>query len=248
MEKGIPVNMGSNFLKIEVEPYPLISHLFINPVDTNFPEFIGIYNPSGKLANLSNYSISKGFTYTFPEGTLLGPSETLYLTSDAGSFAWYNFSSKVLEWTSGQLSNNGEAIELMENNGLIIDYLNYDDQGIWPVEAFSSGKLMVLKNHSLDNHFGENWIAESIENVFNPIQIEKSGKLVVFPNPTKGKINVIDQANRDKDVYIYSVQGNLLGTYSLNSIKENTVDLSVYNEGVVILRIGDQIRKVVILK
>jgi len=116
LDKGVPVNMGSNFLKIEVEPYPLISHLLINPVNTNFPEFIGIYNPSGKVADLSNYSISKGFTYTFPEGSLLGPEETLYLTSDAGSFAWYHFSSKVLEWTSGQLSNNGEAVELMENN------------------------------------------------------------------------------------------------------------------------------------
>jgi len=34
----------------------------------------------------------------------------------------------------------------------------------------------------------------------------------------------------------------------MNNMNESVIDLSVYNQGVIILRIGDQIRKVVILK
>ncbi len=91
-------------------------------------------------------------------------------------------------------------------------------------------------------------MAESIENVFNTIQLSESGSLIIYPNPTSGRINIIDKTNYNSDVYLYTLQGTLLGDFPLKSIRENSIDLSVYNQGVIILRIGDQVRKVVILE
>ncbi len=248
MDNGVPINMGTGISKVEMEPYPFISHIFINPVNSNFPEFIGIYNPSEKTTDLSQFAISKGFTFTFLQGTQLGPGETLYLTSDAGSIAWYHFSSQVFQWTSGQLSNHGEEIELIESNGLVIDYLRYDDQSSWPEEAFSNGKVMVLNDLTTDNHFGENWAAEDIGNVFNSIDSSIVRDLKIYPNPTYNRVHIIVPAREKSDILIYSLQGTLLGRHSLNGLTDAEIDISVYNQGVVIIKVGSNIRKVVIFK
>jgi hypothetical protein len=137
---------------------------------------------------------------------------------------------------------------LLERNGLVIDYISYNDQGSWPVEAFHNSKIMVLKSTSADNHFGENWYADAIDNVFNSIDSLISDEFIVYPNPSYNKVNIIVQSGNSHDILIYSVQGMLLDRYSMNGLNVTEIDLSIYNQGVIILKIGNQIRKVIVLK
>ncbi len=243
-----PANMGSSILSIDSEPYPIISRIFTNPFKTSIPEFICIYNPSPKTRDLANYSVSKGFTYTFPPETSLAGYETLYLTSDAGAKAWWDFPFQVLQWDEGQLSDGGEAIELMENHGLVIDYLKYEYPGNWPSAGFLEGMMMVLSNPKADNHFGENWLAESLETLFIPGTSSDGAEMSVYPNPTFSKVELKIPKNEASDILVYSSQGKLLGKYSNDGTGFAEIDLGIYHQGIVLIKVGKHMKKVVLLK
>ena len=78
-------------------------------------------------------------------------------------------------WT-GRLSNGGEAIELIDNLGVRIDWVYYADEGDWAVRELApldynhrgwqwsdahdgGGKSLELINPALPNEYGQNWAA-----------------------------------------------------------------------------------------
>lgn len=247
-EGGLAINMGSINEKIELEPYPMITHIFLNPLNSLLPEFIAIYNPSKKTADLSGYSIGRGLTYTFPEGINLAPEETLYLTSDLSTGAWENFGKQVYQWTEGKLENNQESIDLLEKNGLVIDYLHYSAQENWPTAAFTEEKMMSLFSTTSDNHFGENWFAEPVARVFASIDTLENEKLSVYPNPTYDRVWLKIPSQLKSDIQIYSYQGKLLGIESCKEFGDTELNLAKYGQGVLFLKIGNTMKKVIVIK
>ncbi|MCB8998844.1 MAG: CotH kinase family protein [Bacteroidales bacterium] len=245
---GPSSNMGSVNKMPDIDPFPMISVIYVNPMNSTFPEFIGIYNPSGKAVDMSGYSIDKGVTYTFPQGIILDAYDMLYLTSYSGSGVWYNFPKQLYQWESGKLSDNGESIELLDGHGLVVDYLEYTDQGGWPADAFTDGKVMSLKSPELDNHFGENWITESIDQVFSRMDSLAESELVVYPNPSYKMVNILIPSNKASEIYIYSIQGSLLDIVAVDNSGVTEIDVARFNQGIVLLKIGDSVKKIVVLK
>ena len=247
-DSGVPTDMGSRLNKIEAKPFPMIFQIYTNPLNTVYPEFIKIFNPSSEPRDLSHYSVSKGITHIFPAGTILEPNDYLILTSDAGSSIWYNSSKIIQQWTEGKLSNSGEAIELLENHNLIIDFIEYSNDGKWPEDGFIHGEVMIMKNTETDNHFGENWYSETIAKVFNRIDSLDSHELILYPNPSFDRVNIIVPVNELSDIYIYSIEGKLIDIEKMNQNGFTEVELAKYDQRILILRIGENIRKVILLK
>jgi len=135
----------------------VISEIMYNPPGAEIYEFIEIYNNSDVDVDMTGYTISEVFDYTFPTFTLAAESyvvlagDSLAMATDLGITAF--------NWGSGATNNSGENIILSDANGTIVDQVNYEDGNGWPVSADGDGPSLVLCDFNADNNNPANWIA-----------------------------------------------------------------------------------------
>ena len=110
----------------------------------NPPEWIELHNRTGALVDISGWKLGAGISFTFPAGTTLA----------AGGFLVVNQTQ-----FSGTLSNNGEAIELLDGANGLVDRVHYRARGRWPVYANGGGASLELIDPDADNTEPESWAA-----------------------------------------------------------------------------------------
>ncbi len=244
-ENGQSTNLGAKFPKIDIEPDVMICRIYIDPLNSGNPEYIALYNPSTKTIDLSNYSLVKGVNCIIPPGTELTPGDTLFVTSNAAN---WNPNRKVVQWIDGKLSNEGEAVELLNQYGMVADHISYSPVG-WPVQAFNSESFLTLNGPTLDNHFPENWKAMSYvsDGLTNPEDKNTSG-LQIYPNPATDKLMVVIKNSGNIFIEIYSALGQLQKQILSNQNGTATILVSDLNAGVYFIKAGNQIGKVLIIR
>ena len=242
-----PVNMGTSIKAAYFEPAVMISQLFINGSNLDLPQFIMLYNPSDKETDLSGYAIDKGVTAVIPGGTFINPCGRVFITDDTGNGLWDSVSCPVIEWSAGRLSGNGESVELIENHGLVIDYLEYSEQ-TWPSAGFEGKNVFTLIDPALDNHFGENWTISQLYDAVVPAPHLKLNDFIIYPNPTTGVIFINSRETALSHVEIFDLQGRLLKRFLLNQSGTTTVDLAEYGTGMYLLKIGTWVGKVTVVE
>ncbi|MEZ5301733.1 MAG: lamin tail domain-containing protein [Verrucomicrobiales bacterium] len=147
------------------------------PIDGREPverEFIEITNTGVEAVNLDGYELDRGVDYTF--GSVQIPAQgRLVVASDVAAFqsVYPGVTNVVGPWT-GNLSNSGEEIRLVDFNGDTADRVEYFDQGDWAVRrrgpndgghrgwvwenlADGGGRSLELITLSLSNNAGQNW-------------------------------------------------------------------------------------------
>lgn len=141
-------------------------------------EYIELYNAGASVVNLSGWSIDRGVEFTFPE-VLLQPAEYLVVAADTAMFSakYSNMTNFVGNWI-GQLSNQGERIRLVDEEGNRIDDVTYADEGDWAVRQpgppdrghegwiwsnthDGEGASLELVSVSSPNEFGQYWSASA---------------------------------------------------------------------------------------
>ena len=152
-------------------------------------EFIELHNFSQKNVNLSNWRISGGIDFAFPQGTTIESGEFLVLAKDPNrlkSIKEYQLTGKkVLGPYEGILSNNGERIRVENSSGNTEDSVNYSSQFPWPIGADSigagpkwtgidpmnyqyRGSSLERINFSLSGDNPANWTASPLEKNATP--------------------------------------------------------------------------------
>ena len=96
-------------------------------------EFLELKNTGTNTLNLSGLTFTSGITFTFTNGTTLGPGQFLVLARNAGAFASKYPSVPVHGTYTGQLDNAGEQLALSHALGTPIFSVTYDDRPDWPV-------------------------------------------------------------------------------------------------------------------
>jgi hypothetical protein len=87
--------------------------------------------------------------------------------------------------------------------------------------------------------FAANGVSRVYKAVLNSVYEPGQSSINVFPNPTKGRVNIVGLTSSAK-VEIYNTEGQLLRAESCIDTSDNqpfTVDLSGYNSGIIYLRI-----------
>jgi len=140
-------------------------------------EWIELHNPGTNTVDLSGWRFDQGVDYTFPANTTLAPGAYLVVAANRASFqAEFPAVANVLgDWT-GQLSNTGEDIELIDAQSETVTTVRYADAGDWavrqrvpdPTRAQPSwdwlalhdgqGPSLELINPALPNSAGQNWL------------------------------------------------------------------------------------------
>ncbi len=144
-----------------VQPYTIpdlvFTEIMYNPPETGNDslEFLEIYNNGTDTVNMAGFSMTQGVNYTFPSITVY-PGDFLVIAKDSTAMV-NTFAVNAYQWTSGSLSNSGEDIELSDNYGNQVDYVNYDDQTPWDTLPDGHGPSLTLCNPNLDNSLPENW-------------------------------------------------------------------------------------------
>lgn len=121
-----------------------ISEIMYNPADPN-TEYIELTNIGSQAINLSGVKFTRGITFTFPSLSL-APGEFVLVVGDLAAFeAFYDTTGwKIAGQYIGQLSNDGEKIELKDVLSTQIHLFDYSDN--WYDVTDGGGFSLTIKD------------------------------------------------------------------------------------------------------
>jgi hypothetical protein len=114
-------------------------------------EFIELFNLMGVDVDLSGWRLSAGVDFTFPTGVVIPGGSPLLVAKTPGLFPG------ALGPYNGQLSNSGETVRLLDNNGRLMDELTYADADEWPAGADGSGFSLAKTDPWRASHDPAQW-------------------------------------------------------------------------------------------
>ena len=187
------LNSGEVEVEIEVNPSAknvVINEIMFNPTaGDDLAEFIELLNTGSRPISINGWQIDSGVSFTFPDFTIAAGG-FLVISADTSTFeTTYGVVPNVLgNWTR-QLSNSGERIRLIDDNGEEVDEVRYYDQGDWARRA----------RVNVGNELGWDWVSPADEQgssleLINPDLSNKQGQNWGFSAanlPTPGSVNSV---------------------------------------------------------
>ncbi len=190
-------NLGASTIpNYDGQPRLMFSEILYNDTLTTTGEFLEIYNPGTAAVDLEGYSLAAAVDFTFPTGATIATGGTVLVAKTAANFSAATV--PVYEWTDGRLRNEGEVVHLLDANGLLVDFVRYNNHVPWPEGDSLLGRSIELVSGLLDNHFATSWrVSEAVGG--SPGEVSGSSatiavvnevQMVVYPNPAHGVVNV----------------------------------------------------------
>lgn len=124
-------------------------------------EFIELANLGATTAGLSGAVFVEGIFLEFPRPTTLAPGEYLVVVANPAAFRSVHPGVEVGGVFVGSLSDGGERITLVSEDGAAIASLEYDDEGEWPIGADGFGFSLVLADPFGDPSSPDSWRASA---------------------------------------------------------------------------------------
>jgi len=120
-------------------------------------EWVEFYNQMAVDVDMSGWSVHNGIEYEFPEGTIIPGGGFLVLAISPTALEAATGYVGAYGPFAGRLSNAGEELQLVDKNGRIMNELEYDDEGDWPVAADGSGVSLAKIDPDSASNPAENW-------------------------------------------------------------------------------------------
>ena len=156
---------------VETEFYPpqdfsrlQLSEIMYNPpkfgsVDGDEFEFLEVKNIGVAPLDLTGLAFTRGISFVFTNGTVLGPGQYFVLARNAAQFAAKYPGAPLNGLYTGHLDNNGETITLSTALGVTVFSVTYNNAAPWPAEADNSGLSLQRINFTLNATNTASWIA-----------------------------------------------------------------------------------------
>ncbi len=223
--------------------------------DFEIKDWVELYNNGSSTIDLSNWVFKDDDddnTFAIPDGTTIAPDTYLVLARSLADFQtlFPGVSPVIGEFDFG-LSGGGELIRLYDNNGNLVDSVEYDDEDPWPTEADGNGPSLELINPDLDNALPENWQACSAEaehgtpgaansnctlsvNDINNIEMGVS----IFPNPMSDETTImVNNSISPVKLAIYDILGREIVQLKTNDSNIFTLQRGTMKSGVYLIKI-----------
>jgi hypothetical protein len=122
-------------------PTIAINEIHYHPLDAEdaLEEFVELRNNTQATINLRGYSFSTGLTFRFEDDLLLEPGALAVVCRNAEHMRTVRGVLAAVGDFTGQLSNDGERITLVDAAGAYVDSVRYADSGDWPVAGDGLG-------------------------------------------------------------------------------------------------------------
>jgi hypothetical protein len=103
-------------------------------------EFVELHNTTGNAIDLTGWSFGEAIDFTFPRLSI-PPGGYLVVARDAALWRAAGVENVVGDFT-GRLSNGGERVALLDEDGDHVDSVNYADAGEWPYGPDGTGRSL----------------------------------------------------------------------------------------------------------
>jgi len=144
--------------------------------DLEKEEFIELWNYGSTPVDISGWAFDDGVLFTFPAGTTLGPDEYIVVAKDPATLASLAPEARILgPWTGG-LQNDGERIRLVDNHGLVVDEVRYNDAPPWPTTPDGQGASLERICPTWPSDDPANWTAATSMVGSGWVQMTKTGQ------------------------------------------------------------------------
>ena len=120
-------------------------------------EWVELHNQMAVDMDLSGWTLGGGVQFTFAEGTVLGGGKYLVIGGSPATLMAATGLTNVLGPFAGQLSNNGDTLELRNNNQRLMDSVSYGTSGDWPVGPDGGGVSLAKFNQDAASGLAANW-------------------------------------------------------------------------------------------
>lgn len=140
----------------------VINEIFADPTPiVGLPdgEFVELYNPTNKYYNLDNWTLSDGSSTATLGNYILAPDSFLLLVSNSSLSDFSSYANKIGLSSFPGLNNLGETLTLINNNGTVIDAVEYSDK-FYQDEVKKEGGFSLEQINSRAKCFNQsNWTA-----------------------------------------------------------------------------------------
>lgn len=192
-EINFTASQSTTLTPIFVPLAPILTEIHYHPAEGEAYEFLEFFNASGVELQMGGFHFSKGVEFEFPAGTILPPDEYLLVVKDKSKYG--SLSCQVFEWTSGDLDNTAETIELLDDEGFIVEKVIYSSSTPWPSAPNGGGPSLSLKSPFSDNETPQNWEASTFQGGSPCGEKSPAGGnggqefyLEIYPNPVIDKL------------------------------------------------------------
>ncbi len=136
----------------------VINEIMYDPVLAG-AQFVELYNNSTNTTfDLSGWQL-QGSAYTFPNGSIIGPTNVLVLAANGVAFAGaYGATHPVFDTFGGTLPSSGN-LALNTSSHVTVAEVKYENQPPWPTNANGTGASLQLIDPRQDNWRAGNWAA-----------------------------------------------------------------------------------------
>jgi hypothetical protein len=133
----------------------VLNELHYHPAGAETPngEWLELRNQMAVDVDVSGWSLAEGVDFSFPEGTIIPARGYLVVAATPSTIP-----GSLGPWT-GRLDNSGEEVELHNNNGRVMDQLDYEPDGDWPVAPDGAGFTLARRGANLATDEAWSWAA-----------------------------------------------------------------------------------------
>ncbi|MGE5811913.1 MAG: CotH kinase family protein, partial [Ignavibacteria bacterium] len=169
----ITINSELNLTAVFETDTHSLNSIVINEINYNSPaefnpgDWIEIYNGFDESLDISSWKfkdLNPGNIFSIPQSVFIEPNKYLVICSDTASFKLKfprvkNFLGNI----NFNFSNDGQHIQLLDDQNEIADSLTYDDIDAWPLQPDGTGPTLALINPRSDNSLPENWAPSIVD-------------------------------------------------------------------------------------
>jgi hypothetical protein len=197
------------------------------------PEWIELYNKSNSDINIKDWiieDITSSYTLTDDE-LILPPESFLVISRSAAIVNFYSISSQLLITQIPQLNNNGDAVVIKNQNGRIIDSVNYNSS--W---GGTGGRSLERKLYTGQSNGSTNWgsasgILKATPGKVNTLSPKEYDPALISytlfpPYPVKGEDVSVKIKVKNKGLLGVSFNSSLYDDLNNDSIPDNLISVS----------------------
>jgi hypothetical protein len=122
-------------------------------------EWIELKNRYAVNIDMSRWKLSGGVDFTFPQGTVLPAGGYLLIAANPAALQTSAGVTGVLGPFTGQLSNSGERLALLNNSNRVMDEITYGTDGDWPTAADGGGATLARRGDNYPSDKAASWRA-----------------------------------------------------------------------------------------
>jgi hypothetical protein len=204
----------------------------------DFDDWIELFNTSGVDVDLSGWYITDKpdnlTKYDIPTGTMILANEYLIIWADEDSSQGPN-----PVHANFKLSASGEILMLLDPSISVVDSISFGQQTMdmaYARRPNGTGNFVIQAS----TYSGNN----DLVSTKNRMRLEE---FKMFPNPTNGLLNVVIESN-DYDIFeVFDATGKKVKELLITNLSFQ-VDLSACGAGLYVMKYGETVKRILVLK